>query len=276
LIYFQPDDVFDILEVEEMAPKEAETIKVLDRSLILLDRLIMEKRPLGVNELSKLCGLNISTVFRIMKTLVAAGWAYQLGDDKYIIGQKFFIQTEKDNFYLALQDVAYPIMCRLSAQEHQAMNLCVRLNEKVIILQQSRTGRLVDFVPPKGSVLPVYATGCGKVLFCELKQPVRDDLLEMIDFKKFANKTIVTRQLFLQELLKVKTLGYGIDFHESLDNTSCVAVAIRNPKGHIIAALSFSGFIGVQDENYLSGFVSILRKAADEVSEKLFNVFDRP
>jgi DNA-binding IclR family transcriptional regulator len=256
-----------------MDSKETETIKVLDRSLKIIELLRKTNQPLGVNELSKQYSLSTSTTFRILKTLVAAGWAYQLSDDKYIIGQKFFFQTEKDALYLALQDVAYPIMCRFSAQEHQAMNLCVRINERCTILQQSKTERLIDFVPPKGSNLPVYATGSGKVLFCELEQPLLDDLLEMTEFKKLSNKTIITRQAFLQELIKVRNAGYGLDFQESVENTGCVAVAVRNPMGNIIAALSFSGFINIHDEDFLVSFVTILKKAADEISEKLFKLF---
>jgi DNA-binding IclR family transcriptional regulator len=233
----------------------------------------MINHPVGVNELAKQCNFSISTVFRILQTLAAAGWACQLSDDKYIVGQKFFFQTEKNNLYLALQDVAYPVMCRLSAQEHQAMNLCVRINEKCTILQQSRTDRLVDFVPPKGSNLPVYASGSGKILFCELEQSLLDDILGLIEFKKLSNKTIITRQAFLRELIKVRNVGYGLDFHESMENTGCVAVAIRNPMGNIIASLSFSGFIGVHNEDFLVSFVSILRKAANEISEKLFKTF---
>jgi DNA-binding IclR family transcriptional regulator len=249
------------------------TIKTLDRAIYVLDQLRVAKVPLGVNEMSKLCNLNLSTVFRIMKTLASTGWVHQLSDGKYIMGQIFFFQTEKDNLYLALKDVAYPTMCRLTAQEYQAMNLCVRINEKCIILQQSRTDRLIDFVPPQGTSLPVHASGSGKVLFSELDQPFLDDILELIDFKKLAPRTIITRQMFLQELVKVRDEGYGLDFHESLESTSCVAVPIRNPNGDIIAALSFSGFIGLGEKAHLIGYVPSLHQAAEEISEKLFKTF---
>ena len=256
-----------------MPQKTGDSVKVLRRSLDIMDKIRTENRPLGVNELSKCCNLGTSTVFRIMKTLVDSGWAYQLENDKYIIGQKFFFQTEKDNLYLALQDLAYPIMCRLSVQENQAMNLCVRINEKCMILQQSRSDRLVDFVNPKGSNLPIHASGSGKVLFSELDQPLLDDLLDMIEFKKFAPQTIITRQKFLQELENVRNQGYAVDFHESVENTSCVAVPIRNPNGHIIASLSFSGFIGLDDQTHLTGYVPILKKAAEDITGKLFSKF---
>jgi len=259
-----------------MPQKTGDNIKVLCRSLIIMEKLRAENRPLGVNELSKCCNLGISAVFRIMKTLVESGWAYQLDNDKYIIGQKFFFQTEKDNLYLALQDLAYPIMCRLSVQKNQAMNLCVRINEKSKILQQSRSDKLMDFVNPKGSYLPIHASGSGKILFSELENPLLDDLLDMLDFKKFATRTIITRQKFIQELGSVRDRGYAIDFHESVENTSCVAVPIRNPKGHIIASLSFSGFIGLDDETHLTGYVPVLKKAAEEITEKLFRNFVDP
>ncbi len=259
-----------------MPEKTNDNIKVLRRSLDIMGKFITENRPIGVNELSKLCNLSITTVFRTMKTLVDAGWAYQLDNDKYILGQVFFLQTEKENLYLALQDLVYPIMCRLSVQENQAMNLCVRINEKCLILQQSKSDRLVDFVIPKGSYLPVYASASGKVLFCEIENPLLDDMMNMIEFKKFANRTIITRQKFMQELENVRNKGYAFDFHESVENTSCIAVPIRNHKGHIIASLSFSGFVGLNEETHLMGYVPILEKAAAEIREKLFRNFIDP
>ena len=259
-----------------MPEKTGDSIKVLSRSIIIMDKLRTENRPIGVNELAKCCNLGISTVFRIIKTLVDSGWAYQMENDKYIIGPKFFFQTEKDNMYLALQDLAYPIMCRLSAQENQAMNLCVRINEKCMILQQSRSDRLMDFVNPKGSYLPIHASGSGKILFSELDHPLLDDLLDMIELKKFSSRTITTRQKLIQELENVHKKGNAVDFHESVENTSCVAVPIRNPKGDIIASLSFSGFIGLDDETHLTGYVPTLIKAAEEIKEKLFRNFIDP
>ena len=253
-----------------MAIADTETIKVLDRALTLLDVLRDENRPLGVNELSKLCDINLSTVFRIMKTLMASGWVYQSSDDKYTLGEKWFFQTNQDNLYLALKDIAYPIMFHLSVQEFQAMNLCVRQNEKCIILQQSRTEKLVDLVPRLGASLPVYASGSGKVLFSELVPPLLDDLLSLVEFKKLASETIISRQAFIKELEKVRAAGYALDVHESMDATSCVAVPVRNPSGNIIAALSFSGFVGDYGKEQLISYLPILLKASEEISQKLF------
>lgn len=258
-----------------MPVQEIETIKVLERALNVLGELRKEKGPIGVNDLAKRCGLNLSTVFRVVKTLEASGWVHQLSDDKYIPGQKFFFETERSNFYLALRDVAYPIMCRRTAQEGQAMNLCVRNGDKCTVLEQSRTERLVDIVPPRGADLPIYATGGGKVLFSELPEPLLESILDNTEYRRFTSHTITSRQALLQELARTRDNGYGVDLFESVEGTSCIAVPVRGPEGDIVAALSFSGFIGAaSDEAYLVGLLPVLRSAAEEILEKLFTVYE--
>lgn len=258
-----------------MASHETETVKVLERALVVLDALKDGKRPIGVNELAKICGYNPSTVFRIVKTLEQCGWAQQLADDKYIVGYKLTYETEKDNFYLALKDVAHPIMCLYTAQENQAMNLCVRQGEKCIVIGQSRTERLVDFIPPLGAALPLYASGNGKVLFCDLPDSLLHDLLNMIEFQIFTSRTITTRQAFLNELKKVKEQNYAMDLDESVESTCCIAVPIRNLGGDIIAAISFSGFVGNYDEEYLKGYLPVLYKVSDEITRSLYKNYPK-
>ena len=93
-----------------MKNTNAETIKMVEKALTVLDLLKAEKEPIGVNEIAKRCELNPSTAFRILTTLEISGWVFQLSDDRYILGQKNGFVTEKNNLYLALSDVGYLVM----------------------------------------------------------------------------------------------------------------------------------------------------------------------
>ena len=63
--------------------------------------------------------------------------------------------------------------------------------------------------------------------------------------------TITDTEEFWHELRTVAKQGYAFDDKESAENGSCIAVPIRDCEGNIIAALSFSGFVGVSDKtNY--------------------------
>jgi len=250
--------------------EQPETIKVLNRSLRIMDTLMEIKQPMGVNEIAKICGINLSTAFRILKTLKINGWVFQCEDDRYIPGEKISFVTEKNNFYMALKEVSFYVMNELTKRESQAMNLVVRQQNSCIILQQSRTNRLIDFVPPVGTSLPIHASAAGKLLTCELPDVLKKVIMETISFELLTPNTISRKNDFIMELEKVNEQHYAFDFHESIENGCCIAVPVRNKTGEIIAALSFSGIIGITDSEQLLYYLPILNQAAVDITEKLY------
>ena len=83
-----------------MERKEQGTVQALERGLKILELLMQEKRPMGVNEIAKCQGITPSAAYRILKTLEANGWSFQMSDDKYIPGEKLSYITEKIIFTL--------------------------------------------------------------------------------------------------------------------------------------------------------------------------------
>lgn len=195
-----------------MERKEQGTVQALERGLKILELLMQEKRPMGVNEIAKCQGITPSAAYRILKTLEANGWSFQMSDDKYIPGEKLSYITEKNNFHLALAEVAYPIMQELTAREILPMNLVVRQDRRFFILQQTRTERYVDFVAPVGSTLPLHASAGGKILLCELPEVLRAQFIDGIAFEAMTPNTICTKRAFLEELNRVRQQEYALDY----------------------------------------------------------------
>lgn len=247
-----------------------ETIKMVERALSVLDTLRSSTIPIGVNDIAKLCSLNPSTAFRILKTLETTGWVFQCNDGRYIPGQKISFMTEKNNLYLALKEVAAYTMNQYTQKYDRAMNLIVRDENVCYILQQSRTKNLVDYVPPLHASMPFYACAGGKILLSELPIFLADKIIESCNMVALTPHTITNPEKFWQELRTVAKQGYALDHMESSESGSCIAVAVRDHEGTIIAALSFSGFIGVQDTDTLLEYVPALREASREISSNLF------
>lgn len=128
-----------------MERKEQGTVQALERGLKILELLMQEKRPMGVNEIAKCQGITPSAAYRILKTLETNGWSFQMSDDKYIPGEKLSYVTEKNNFHLALAEVAYPIMQELTAREILPMNLVVRQDRRFSFCsRRARSGMLIS------------------------------------------------------------------------------------------------------------------------------------
>ena len=250
---------------------DTDTIKVLDRALIIIEALKQSKQPLGVNELAKLCSINLSTTFRILKTLETHGWVFQLENTKYITGEKINFVTTSENQYMALKEVAFPIMFMHTMREGQAMNLLVRENIACVILQQSRTDRIIDYVPPIGTKLPLHASAGGKILLSELPLDNLEDYLSAIDFRALTKNTITHKFDFINELATVRENGYALDMGESSAISCCISVPVRNSKNEIIAALSFSGIVDIKTKEKLLYYLPSLKDAAAAISARLFS-----
>ncbi|MFN2305314.1 MAG: IclR family transcriptional regulator [Anaerolineales bacterium] len=261
--------------MKELTEQGVETIKMVDRALTVLDKLRIERKCLGVNEIAKECGFNPSTTFRILKTLEMNGWVFQCSDGRYIAGEKLSFLIEKNNLYLALKDVAFFVMERYTIKHNQAMNLTVREGAHCYIIQQSRTKNLMDYIPPLNTDLPYYASAGGKILLSDLPISVVDEIILSREMLPLTRHTITDAEQFLQELRTVAKQGYAIDFKEAGENGSCIAVPVSDCEGNTIAALSFSGFIGIADRTELLQYVPSLTEAATEISQSLYRCWGR-
>lgn len=254
--------------------QEAQRVQALDRALKILDTLLTSKKPLGVNELSRAHSITPSACFRILKTLESNGWVFQCEDGKYILGQKIGFVTSKDNLYMALSEVAYHVMKKLSEREDHPMNLVVRQENRYFVLQQTHSNRFMDFVPPIGTNLPLHASAGGKILLCELPETLRRDTVDSIVFERLTSYTICQKSDFMAELDKVRRQQYALDYCESIDNICCIGVPVRNNRGEIIAALSFSGIMNAKAPEQLLYYLPMLKAASQEISRRLFTLQD--
>jgi len=260
--------------LEEQNIQNVETIKMVEHALTVLDLLRTKRERLGVNEIAKTCGLNPSTTFRILKTLEKSGWVFQFNDGRYITGQKISFVTEKNNLYLALREVAQFVMDQYTEKYGQAMNLMVREGVHCTIIQQSRTSSLVDYVPPLFSNLPFYACAGGKILLSELPINLVEQIISSCEMKPLTSHTITDPELFWQALRSTAKLGYAFDNKESAEKGSCIGVPIRDHESTIIAALSFSGFIGVDDPQDLLQYLPALQEASEKISRSLYSCWE--
>ena len=87
--------------------------------------------------------------------------------------------------------------------------------------------------------------------------------------------TITDPEKYRSVLTEVRKNGYAIDYQESSIDGSCIAVPVRDKENTIIAALSFSGLIGVQDPNRLLKYIPALQDASNAITKSLYNAWGK-
>ena len=258
---------------KRMSDSNEYKIKVIDKMFKIIDVIEQEKQPIGVNDIARRSSLNAATTFRILRTLLEAGWIYQNQDEKYSAGYRLCSAFNLGKFYFLLKDVSYCVMRSLTDQEGEVLNLTVRKNEIGFLLQQSRTSKFADYVIQVDSSLPLYATSGGKILLSEMPEPLLDLLLGVVDFLPYTDKTLTNPDALKACLAQVRACGYATDIGESLQNTCCIGVPVRNPSGEIFAALSFSGLVNRLTHEKELYYVHLLEQAAQDISRHLFLLY---
>ena len=120
--------------------------------------------------------------------------------------------------------------------------------------------------------LPIYACAGGKIFLSELPIAQTEEILQSCHLTALTPYTITDIQEFWNELRATAKRGYAYDYQESTVGASCIAVPVRDNENTVIASLSFSGIINVDDVTELDRFLPALKEASSRITSILYSV----
>lgn len=247
-----------------------EVIKKVSGALHVLDVLRKEDEPMSVPEIVNKCALKPSAVRRIIRTLEEVGWVSRLNENLFLPGPKAERICGRDTLHMALADAAGAILGAYVERWQEAINLMILDGAYCEIIQQAKSQDKINYVPPVGTRLPFYSCAGGKVLVSELPEIWYKNLFTYSERTPLTANTITDDGAFLQEVQNVRKSGFSTDYHEVLEVGSCVAVPVRDRAGTIIASLSYSGLLNVQNKEELADYVPDLKAASKELTNRLY------
>lgn len=74
-----------------------------------------------------------------------------------------------------------------------------------------------------------------------LPNTVRDRYLSYMEFKRFNERTITSRERYLEELENVFRQGFAMDNEEELSGVICIGAPVFNFRGYPCGAIWISG-----------------------------------
>lgn len=243
-------------------------IQSVDRTLHILQAFIQERRPLGVSEVARQLGLNKSVVHRLMLTLLSHGYLQQLKNtDKYMIGPKAFelgsVYTNATNLIDEGKKILIELVDRIGFTAH----LAILEKESVLYLVNVEPDHMKYLFGAVGQRRPIYNTALGKSLVAWLPEEQIRDTLRDCTFEKMTAHTIGSMEQFMEEMERVRQLGFSVDNEEASVGVRCFAAPVRSKDGEVIAAISASGY-GVPEES-MHEHGLIVKNLASQLSRRI-------
>jgi len=263
---------------EAAAPpkRSRRSVQSVDRALDLLEALVAADGEVAITALAGRTGLHVSTVHRLLATLLRRGYVRQNPDtSRYFAGAKLATLAEGRSRYGELRLRARPLLRSLTESTRETANLVVLDDMQAVYIETVPSPQVVRLFTSIGNRTPLHATGAGKVLLANLATARRDVLIERLDLRGYTPRTITDRAVLRRALDDVREKGYAIDDEEYDEGVRCVAVAVAGAvgsgreatSGAPVAALSISAPASRLSRQRCAELAPVLRRTAAELAE---------
>ena len=142
-------------------------------------------------------------------------------------------------------------------------------DEKGILLEQAQGHHTFRFVLSPGKSFELHCSAPGKAIMAYLPNTVRDRYLSYMTFAKYNARTITNRDAYLEELEKVRKLGYAMDNEEELNGVICVGAPIFNYTGYPCGAIWISDSKDRLTKEIFHSTVASIKEVAQNISAEL-------
>lgn len=249
---------------------ERRGVQSVNRAINILQVLASESSGLGIVDIGKRIGLPVSSVHRIITTLVDRQVVsqdihtghYKVGVGSFEIGSAFLRQVR-------IGEVARTRMEELSRVTRETVNLALRDGNHATYVDQVQSDRELQVMPRPGARLPLYCTGVGKVFLAGLQTDERLRLLSSIDLKPRTVHTQTSVAQIIEEITRIQASGFAVNDQELHLGVRCVAAPIINHEGITCAAISVTGSPTHLFGDHLELVISKLCQITAEISEHL-------
>ena len=216
-------------------------IQVIERMFALLDALAAHQDPVSLKALAERTGLHPSTAHRILNDLAIGRFVDRPEAGSYRLGMGLLEYGNLVKARLDVRDAALAPMRELHKLTHQPVNLSVRQGDEIVYIERTYSERSgMQVVRAVGGRAPLHLTSVGK-LFLAHDDPQRVRAYATRTGLSGHTRNSITDVARLErELAQVRSNAFARDDEELELGVRCIAAAIFDDQGKLVAGLSVS------------------------------------
>ena len=210
----------------------------------LLEALAAHAQPRRVTELARELGLAKSSVHRLLRTLIALGYARQGEAGLYEASLRMWEHGARVLACLPVHQVAHDHLMRLAAATGEHVNLAILDGNEMLYVAtveavQGKRGRSMLGQRVVGRRAPLHGAATGKVILAYQS----DALIRAAakELRPATPRTIGTVERLRAELAEVRRRGFAMNLAEWFTDVHAIAAPIRRADGETIAAVGIAG-----------------------------------
>lgn len=244
-------------------------MKTLHRAIDLL-LAFQAQRELAVEELAKILGWPTSSVYRFARVLRDRGLlSFAPESKKYTLGGILYQLARAGG--PDLPQLARPALERLTKETGETSFLSTRSGWEARYAACVESSESIRFTAPIGRHFPLYAGASAKVILAFMEEGELRVYFQTVRLKRLCASTIVDKTKLEKALSLIRSRGYDFTQEERHQGAWGLAAPILNEDHVAVGSIAITGIRFRLPQKKLPRFISLLKEAAGEISEKLKN-----
>lgn len=244
------------------------TIASVDRAIELLLLLEASPREIGVTELSKLLGVQKSTIHNLLQTLLARDFVRQTESGRFTLGFRLMRLGTAAADRLDIRRVADPILRELAEVANEYVLLGVLNRDEVTIIDSVAPPRSTFIVPRIDFARTFHCTALGKIFLAFGGEQIRRTILSQ-PLSRYTPFTLSTEEEISAEIQQIRKQGFAVSCNETIEGLTCMGAPIFGAHGKLAAAVSISSASARLSVNKYDEMANILKTKAAEISRMI-------
>jgi len=245
-------------------------MKVLQNTFTLLDLFLTGDPEMSLDDLSRLSGINKTTISRIVAELVQSGYLMQQEKrGKYSLGYKYFDFTGHIKNQIRERDIAIPFLMKLAHAVDETVIMAMWNGGTAAITESFHANHVLKVVPDEGRGLPLHSTSLGKVILANIGRNQFNDIYKDRELERYTANTMTDLNDLKPQLAVIRQQGIAYDDEETYPHVRGIASVLKNFRGDVVGGVGVIGPTVRLTREKLKELVVPVRTCAEDISYAL-------
>ncbi len=242
-------------------------VAAVQRAVAILGELADARAELGTNEIARRTGINVSTISRILATLVSGGLVEHVvpATGRYRLGLGVVRLASAVHERLDIRLLARPHLAELVSATRETATLSVPGEHEATTLDFVQSPLSVRSVAEVGRTSAAHATAVGKVFLAHGGTPPTGTLATS-GLTAYTERTIVDPAVLEVEVARARDRGWAEAIGEREEDLNAIAAPVLSPAGALVAILGVQGPAARFNPRAMRSAAELLRERAALIS----------
>lgn len=250
-------------------PPAFKRVPAIDKCFAILELLARSQEPMGISGISGNLGLNKSTVFNILHTLVELEVLEHHPDGRFGFGTRFYMLGEMTGKRSALIQTAHPYLQKINEETKLSAFLGLRSDLHAILIDKVDSAYGIKVSSEIGLRMPALAGAGIKAMLSQLSDEQINEILARSELKRYTPYSITKKAAYKKEILEVRKQGIAYDREEYIEGMVAFAIPIRANRKDLQAAIWAVGLTRQVPESSVPEVTELLKGISREINCRL-------